>query len=166
MLWDSRYLDLASNPAQKDCLMGTREQHSQVESSFGTTTRHLKSAHLHWGRRQQGDWVRWMSTLLRLWSWKVLAGRVGFRRVVHSSCVGLHFESTALARVLISQSRGITHLPQGYRLLVLSAAFKGFSVYKGRMFSASIILIFVSISQHWLYSIHMLLSLCLAQHTQ
>lgn len=79
--------------------------------------------------------------LLCLWSWKVLAGRVGFNRVVHASCFSLRLESMAPAHVQISQSKGISHLPQGYHLIVLAAVFWGFSMYKGQMSNTSIILV-------------------------
>lgn len=76
-----------------------------------------------------------------LWSWKVLAGRVGFSRVVHASCFSIHLESMAPAHVQISQRKGISQLPQGYHLIVLAAVFRGFSMYKGQMSSTSIILV-------------------------
>lgn len=90
-----------------------------------------------WGHRV----TRSDGCLLCLWSWKVLAGRVGFSRVVHASCFSLRLESMAPAHVQISQSKGISHLPQGYYLIVLAAVFWGFSMYKGQMSNTSIILV-------------------------
>lgn len=165
MLQDSRYLDLANNPAQKDCLMGMKTALSGGVQLWNKDTSYWKCSPPL--REEATGWLSQMDVYTALPLKVEDAGRKGGvqKGCTLFLCWLILWKHSLCPCADFSEHRDHPP-PTGSSLLVLSAAFKGFSVYRDHMFSASIVLILVSISQHWLHSTHMLLSLCLAQHTQ